>query len=208
MGYRRMIASIENLVHTLSTRGGAMSKYKKAIRQLKELDPKERDLVRLVELKKQQEAKKSLDEKTLSELHALLKKYPHLSNLSSSALQATVLLIDGQVFIKQMIHDYHKKFSNTPGYEEPNIHHEKAFFKFATLEEAHTFFLEQAENNRIFTIIDAVSNTIVAYANGDGKLYHSDGKEFAAQDTFMKSKIPADSFHIPEQAISPGKSRG
>lgn len=47
-------------------------------------------------------------------------------------------------------------------------------------------------------LIDEKTETVMAYSNGHGTLYHVDGSEFQKADTLKRSSISKNDFVLPE----------
>ncbi|ARB92624.1 hypothetical protein [Legionella longbeachae] len=62
---------------------------------------------------------------------------------------------------------------------------------FGTPEQMTDFFKQQAENGNRFVMIDAETNKVLAYSNGDGKLYRPGlGKDKEPEEITGKSLLP------------------
>ena len=99
----------------------------------------------------------------------------------------------------QIVADYKKLYSKESWYQEPKVSSgDKVELAFDSIETATDFFLEQSKQNRPFAIIDGQTNKVMAYSTGDGKMYHSDGREFKNGDK-LSGGIDQDKFKIPEK---------
>jgi hypothetical protein len=57
--------------------------------------------------------------------------------------------------------------------------------------------MDMAKANKPFLLSDA-QGKVTGYSNGDGKLYHHDGKEFGANDTLSASNQSINDFQMPQ----------
>ncbi|KTD65593.1 substrate of the Dot/Icm secretion system [Legionella santicrucis] len=67
----------------------------------------------------------------------------------------------------------------------------KVSFDFKTPEQMTDFFKQQAADGRRFVMVDAETNKVLAYSNGDGKLYRPGlGKDKEPEEITGKSLLP------------------
>ncbi len=71
-----------------------------------------------------------------------------------------------------------------PGYKEPKEDKDGVTFTFPTEEDAVNFFVEFAEQGNPCEIYQLPENKLVAYSNGDGKLYRPDNSEIKRGELF------------------------
>lgn len=162
---------------------------------------------RAITLKKLEEEKK-INEKQAQELQKWLLENAALARLSSAQLQEELdkLTETQEVSIKSdnisdIIADYKKQFGDKDWYEEPKVEDGKVTLRFQTMEELTDFLQGQAQKNRKFVVIDAATNQVMAYSNGDGTLYHGNGKPFAKGDTLASCGPDAGKFKTPPQGL-------
>lgn len=163
------------------------------------------ELKRLLELRKKQD-KDAAELKEMNDLNALHKKQ-NVSNvaleeeLTESASNPMSLSFKNKGDLELIIEAYNKKYSNLPPYsnDNPNFKpHDESKNGITTLffeseAEAVDFAIEQAALGRMFEIMDD-KMCVLAYSNGDGKLYHADAKVFEKGDPFVTpviNKVPA-----------------
>ncbi|MDF1677280.1 MAG: hypothetical protein P1U32_01120 [Legionellaceae bacterium] len=95
-----------------------------------------------------------------------------------------------KAFVDKAIEDYNKLCLNKdgtykPGYEEPKKDKDgNVMFTFPTEEDAVNFFAGRAEKGESFEVYKPPKNELVAYSNGDGKLYRPDKSEIKPGDLF------------------------
>lgn len=100
--------------------------------------------------------------------------------------------------VEHTIADYNSKYSEASWYQEPKLHDDGSVtFTFTTEDECSKFFLSQCEKGEPFILCDSKTKQVTAYSNGDGQLYHADGKVFAPGDRFKASDIKVEDFEIP-----------
>lgn len=94
---------------------------------------------------------------------------------------------------------YNARFGGKPGHKPPEVD-ENGFLRlaFPNKGDAESFFSEEAEKGRRMVIVDANTQTVLGYSNGDGKLYHTDGSELQAGEAFQSSNVPYKDFVLPE----------
>lgn len=166
----------------------------------------EQEIKRLIALKKKQE-EETLSQQELIKLQNFYQKHPGYENLSSEEMQKKLdedlkvkkvqVISDGD--IDPIIQAYNDKYKNETWYKEPVTQGNETTFTFPSLKEASSFFLEQAKNvQEPFIIVDGKTNKVMAYSKGDGKLYHSDGKEFEQGHTLTPGEHDAAKFEIPD----------
>ena len=92
-------------------------------------------------------------------------------------------------------------FGHKAGFELPTTNEAgHLVFTFPEKGDAEKFFSSEAKNGRCMLIIDAETKMVLGYSNGDGTLYHADGRplDLAAGDTLEPSDILAEGFEIPQ----------
>jgi hypothetical protein len=163
---------------------------------------------RMIELR-QLEEKKALDDKQKQELIDLSLKNAELTRMSLEQLQDELKKSapEQEVSVKSnnlndIIDDYKKKFGQEDWYKEPEAKNGKVDLVFPSKEAASNFMLEQAEKNRPFVVVDGKTNQVMAYSNGDGTLYHGDGKPFAKGDELSPSGGDINNFRMPLSKMS------
>lgn len=186
-------------------------------------EEQKKELNRLLELKKQQEAKQ-LDAQTQLELDKLNKKYQHYAQAKSDELEADLnntapsqsVVVKSRV-MEDIIDDYNKQFGNKPGYKKPETKDGMTKFEFESQQQAGDFMLAQAQKNRAFNVYD-MQMRLIARSTGDGKLYHPDGTEFKSGDAwkpqpgvsnqnFLGSNQPKRDSNCNDQTSSPSPTR-
>ncbi len=75
----------------------------------------------------------------------------------------------------------------------------KVSLPFPSKQDEVNFYLDQCEKNREFVVVNIKTNKVVAYSNGDGTLYHGDGRAFHQGDTLSACGADFDSFYMPER---------
>lgn len=103
--------------------------------------------------------------------------------------------------MKFILESYKKKYSTNPGYNEPKLTKGEVELSFSSDVESKKFFTEAAENGNRFIVCDEKKN-VIAYSNGDGKVYNPDGVEYGKEET-MSSKSPGvniDKFEMPSSS--------
>ena len=126
----------------------------------------------------------------------------HRSTTPNAGLETIIIYDpDDEKEKKSIITAFSAMFGHKPGFELPVPNKEGHLaFKFAEKGDAEKFFSSEAANGRCMVIVDAKTQTVMGYSNGDGTLYHSDGRPFdvAAGDTLEPSNIPAKGFQLPQ----------
>lgn len=158
---------------------------------------------RMIELR-QLEEKKALDDKQTQELMDLSLKNAELTQMSLQQLQGELNkpTAEQEVSVKSnnlndIIDDYRKKFGKEDWYKEPEAKNGKVDLTFPSKEALTNFIQEQADQNRPFVVVDAKTNQVMAYSNGDGTLYHGDGKPFVDGDELSLSGGDINDFRMP-----------
>ena len=100
-----------------------------------------------------------------------------------------------------LIDDY-MKFMKDLGHEdiprpEPD-ENGRTTLSFPTEKSAVEFFNKEAEANRKFIVVDAATNKVICYSNGDGNLYQPDGQKYASNNKMIASDVDIDDFRMPE----------
>ncbi len=167
---------------------------------------------RVIELK-QLEEKKALDEKQAQELMSWQLRNAELAQLSLEQLQDELQKSAApeeadfkSSNMDEILADYKKKFGEEEWYQEPKVDGNKVTLTFASKEALSDFAQEQAEKNRPFVVVDAKTQQVMAYSNGDGKLYHGNGKEFNKGDELRPCGGHIDDFKMPLSAKSTSNS--
>ncbi|MFO9101080.1 Dot/Icm T4SS effector CegC4 [Legionella pneumophila] len=169
------------------------------------MSAKQKELERLLELKKKQEEQQVLNQKDMLERIKLENKYMEFLQMTSQQMEEELkkrgpvkeVEVKGKD-IDPIIEDYKKLYSKESWYKEPETKDGKTHLTFPSQEAAGTFFRDQAEKNRSFIVIDAATNKVLAYSNGDGKLYNGNGSIYQGGD-FKASKEDFTSFKMPER---------
>jgi len=100
---------------------------------------------------------------------------------------------------KHIVSDYYKMFGGKPGYVAPVVNTDGSIsLSFPEKGDAEDFCLDQAGKGRRFIVIDAETNTVMAYSNGDGNLYNANGDVFKKGDSLKPSNISRNGFELPE----------
>lgn len=168
------------------------------------------EIQRLISLQKEQEKKDLTNE---AKFLALIEKYKEYENLNSVQMQKKLTeAMKPKVFKTQgednelllMLKDFKNKFGKGKEFKEPQINNHTVILEFPSPKEAKEFFLEQAQKNRSFKVFDPDTNNVIAYSNGDGKLYHGDGKVFNPGESLSPSKVEDDNHHH-QSSSSPSK---
>ena len=102
-----------------------------------------------------------------------------------------------------IIEDYKKAYSKESWYKEPEVDGNRTTLSFPSQETMAEFFNNQAQQERPFMVVDKASNKVLAYSNGDGKLYNGNGSAYTG-GTFQPSDKEVDEFHVPEREPRPG----
>lgn len=148
-------------------------------------------LKRLLELRKKQEK----DNDDVAEMNRLNAIYDRENSLTNEQLQEkldvpTSLTFQSKGDLELIIQAYTAQFSKNPGFKPHETKNGMTTLFFATEAEAVDFAIAQAKAGRKFQIVDE-KHCVLAYSNGDGKLYHADNKEFKKGEPFMTPVIPA-----------------
>ena len=100
---------------------------------------------------------------------------------------------------------YNNFFGGKPGYIIPTVNQNGSVsLSFPEKGGAEAFSKDQAKKGQRFMLIDEKTETVMAYSNGHGTLYHVDGSEFQKSDTLKPSSISKNDFVLPE----PGSKLG
>ena len=100
---------------------------------------------------------------------------------------------------KAIVLDYSKMFGGKAGYVAPVVNTDGSIsLSFPKKGDAEDFCMDQAVKGRRFIVIDAETNTVMAYSNGDGTLYHANGDVFKQGDSLKPSRISRNGFELPE----------
>ncbi|MBL7479553.1 hypothetical protein [Legionella bononiensis] len=93
--------------------------------------------------------------------------------------------------------DYKKKYCGEPNnYPEPKQEKGSTRLLFPSPEDLATFIQDQASQGRGFTLTDG-QGRVMAYSNGDGKLYKADNTVYGPGEKLVASDIPIRGFSIP-----------
>ncbi len=171
----------------------------------------QKELERLLELKKKQETLQVLNQKDMQEKMKLESKYMHFLQMNSQQMEEE-LKKKGPVQsveveskdLDPIVEDYIKQFGKQSWYRKPETTDGRTNLTFPSQEEAGNFFKAQAEKNRSFIIVDDKTNKVIAYSNGDGKLYNGNDSVYNGGAFQTSNKDLAD-FIMPEKE---GRSMG
>ncbi len=106
-----------------------------------------------------------------------------------------------------IIDAYKNQFGGKPGFKEPIVNRDGSItLTFPNKGDAEKFFIGEAQKGTRMIIVDAVTQTVMGYSNGDGTLYHADGNECKSGDALKPSKIAAKDFTLPEPKSRLGSS--
>ncbi len=171
---------------------------------------KQHEIEDLIAIKKKVEQKTALDEAERQRMFKLGMANKKFMELSSADMQIRLdeMLADEEVEATyeseeadEIIGLYKLKYKNEPWFKEPTKAEDgKISLNFGSLKEEVNFDLQMAEANIKFMVVDKATNTVIAYSNGDGKLYHGDGEEFHPDDAYTPCSVPVDTFTLPEPA--------
>lgn len=104
--------------------------------------------------------------------------------------------------LNSIIQDYRDKYSQNnvyqEGYKEPGVEDGKAYLTFPSEEKLGEFMTDQAEKGRVFIVVDGTTNKVMAYSNGNGKLYNGDGSYYEG-GRLQRSIEDYDNFIMPER---------
>lgn len=93
---------------------------------------------------------------------------------------------------KRIIDDFKEQF---PDHKEPVANEDGSVdLPFKSREDSMNFLMSQANKKHEFMVIDPRTNTLKAYSNGDGKLYHSNGNEVKSGDKLEPSNVKVEDF--------------
>lgn len=130
----------------------------------------------------------------------LNKKYnnatvPELEKLLKDTQQQQVHTTVHSKKLDPIIEDYKKLFG-----KEPVIKDGRTELSFPSAKSMADFMLDQSHKERAFVVVDKATNKVMAYSNGDGKLYHGNGDEFHPGDKPEPSGVDKSDFKMPERA--------
>lgn len=172
----------------------------------------EKELARMLELKKMQDDKNFWNKKLQEELDILNANYKDDALLSAADMEKkytptptpTSVTFQNKGDLEVIIQSYIDQFSNNPGYKPPLTKNGMTTLFFASEEEAVNFAITQAAAGRKFQIVDD-KHCILAYSNGDGKFYHANNKVFNKGESFVEPVIPVkpEPIKAPEPAEKP-----
>ena len=173
-----------------------------------------KDLQKLLELKKSEE-KTTLDTENAQTLFKLKAQYldyatmthqAMLEKLQQEASTKEVGVECSEDVSNAILNEYRARYRNTDWYKEPEIKDGKISITFPSEIEMGNFFKDQAEQNRSFIVVDGNTNQVIAYSNGDGKLYHGNGSEYDGGD-FQRSAGTLADFKMPSPTNGAGMGR-
>lgn len=169
-----------------------------------------KELNRLLELKKLQETQQVLNQSEMMERLKLEMKHLIFAEMTSEAmkeelkkksdLQEVTLKSDD---FHSILQDHKKRYGKESWYQEPKEEKGGIALAFPSEEAAGNFCKDQAEKNRSFMLIDPKTNKVLAYSNGDGKLYNGDGSVYQS-GSFKASQHGIESFIMPEPVTKNG----
>ncbi|AHE67113.1 hypothetical protein [Legionella oakridgensis] len=169
----------------------------------------QRELERLRELRAKEERTREENEE-LERLRAKHAAYMQATadmkaQLRRESMEELVVKSEDQDKMIQDYMEFMRRITKKPFDEVPETENGMTKLSFPSLADASLFFQEQSEKNRRFIVVDADTQTVMAYSNGkDGKLYHGDGREFQKGDVLTPSGISHEDFKIPEpDSITP-----
>ena len=161
---------------------------------------------KMIALQKQLEADEKLNRKRSAadqfDLASLQGHFQRYKGLSADEMQKRLndeskpFLVCAHSKQEDPMHEaYLARFRGKPGYIAPTRTAQgQPIYAFPTKEEAASFFQEQAAKYTLFILTDTDTDHVIAFSNGDGKMYHPDGKEFGKQDPFTPSTTSWDTF--------------
>ena len=174
------------------------------------------DIKRLIALREEQEQRKENNEKFAPEQYTKLQRlslqYKGYAELTSEQMQeqlekeshTTGVGVDINDDNKSLLDAYKDKYKNADWYQEPQKNDRGQMeLNFPTEEDAAQFFSEQAEKGKKFKIVDLESNKVMAYSNGDGTLYHSNGNEVQKGDLLQPGERDSNDFKLSEPSEPP-----
>lgn len=171
-------------------------------------EEQKRELTRLIELKKLEEAAKLSTEEE-EERKKLNQRYPDYALLKADELETELnntaptpsIAVKGSD-IELIIDDYKKQFEGQPGYKEPETKDGMTKLYFETEDQANDFMLAQAQKNRSFQVFDSQMR-LIAYSKGEGRLHHPDGSEFKKGDARKPQAGVSNQRFMPPKQPSP-----
>lgn len=169
----------------------------------------EKDLKRLLELKKDQETLQVLDKAQALEKMKLENRYREYLDMNSKDMEQileektapqVVELKSGT--LSPILEDYKKLYSKESWYKEPEVRGDTTHLTFSSVEAAAEFFTEQAKKERAFLVVDVMTKKVLAYSNGDGKLYNGNGSEYT-KGSFHPSEEDYEAFKTSTHGMKP-----
>lgn len=109
--------------------------------------------------------------------------------------------------IDAMLKAYKDRFGDDEWYKKhpPEVEEDGSLtMHFKSFDDLADFSQEQAEAGVPFTMVDKDTNRVLAYSNGDGKLYNGDGSEFKAGQKDFIAGDDLKNFKMPTPNSDPG----
>lgn len=174
------------------------------------MSTEQKDLEKLLALKKKQEEQQVLNQLDMLEKMKLERRYMAYVEMNSQQMAEDIQKKGEvqQVVVQStesdpIVEDYKKAYANESWYKEPEISGNRTTLCFPSQETMADFFSGQAHQQRPFMVVDKASNKVLAYSNGDGVLYNGNGSVYTS-GAFEPSEQVADDFHPPEPKPRPG----
>jgi hypothetical protein len=108
--------------------------------------------------------------------------------------------------IDALLKAYKDRFGEDDWYKKhpPEVEEDGSLtMHFKSFDDLADFSKEQAEAGVPFTMVDKATNKVMAYSNGDGKLYNGDGTEFKAGQKDFIAGDDLKNFKMPAPTSSP-----
>jgi hypothetical protein len=169
------------------------------------MSTQQQELAKLLVLKKQQEELLVLDQADRIEKMKLECRHRLFLEMSSQQMEAELNkkeavqhVVIHSLVIDPIVEDYKNLYSKETWYKEPEVSADQTTLNFPSQDTLVSFFNEQAQIKRSFTLIDKNSNKVLAYSNGDGTLYHGNGDAYISGH-FQPSDKKVEDFKVPER---------
>lgn len=180
--------------------------------QQEKLSKQKKDIERMITLRQKEENKEKLTQQEMRELMNLSRHHKGYAEMTAAEMTEAFekkshtknVDVVSNDDLDPVLQAYKEKYSKEKWYQEPETKDGKTSLAFPSEEDAAQFFREQAEAGHSFVVIDGKTNQVMAYSDGDGKLYHSNGNEFQSDELLQPGEDTLEAFLEQHQNLGRG----
>jgi hypothetical protein len=161
-------------------------------RQVNEL----KELAKLKRMQVLNEQQTKVQQKLLT-LHSIFKSLTYNEMMQKLVAKPEAAVVVYSVRFDEIVDALKARYSALESYVEPKIEGDLVTYTFPSSTEMASFFMQAAQKEPPFVVFDLVTKKVTSYSNGDGKLYHPDGREVIPGELLVQSDFDEKDFVMP-----------